>query len=1161
MGGAGIPQSVHSLVGRVVPTNKPPNKQANPLRNMSEKSIRKIWTELKPQIMLERLRSLQPAGKWSGSGYQLLGCCPYHGETTPSFRVYLDRGYAKCFGCEQFVWNPVSFWATIQNSTQSEALKNLQEMFGLKFLNTAATKQLRDWERNQLLKKRISDICHDELIEAIQNPADPHYAAAQVTIKYLFEGGRELPRDTVHMLHMLGIVPPLARMMAKLDTEEAIENSRRETEALKIGETKFEKFTSLSEEAHKYMTAAAGNVGSIIFTLHVAPDTIGRFKIRRPGNIPHNQAITFLDDAYEEDLGFLGLGWNMYRGMLGAQQLKYNWPYIVEGEFDALSVMARQLQAGSPNFIILSAGGGSGCQNIDNLKNFGFDEVYLVGDSPAGGGERVVDMWLPRIKQLRSKIFIGWDKFPRGKDPDEIVVLNGLQVFQQAILDVKNRALFQTPQEWVFDGVREELDNIDETDLRHRIEVAASHGQHLKNPIECGYYVELCAKTYGLPEAILKREIVAREEDEPAFILRIAEVLSDIFAVVGQQGGDSERKLVLWHKEKRIIKQISLADDNSAERELGTVLGPAYLFFNERIGIPDFLAVPDSAKASGAYLQKDDKGYRWYLRQALLILAQSAPDFDNTVHMAQGIHVIRGTDAAPTAVYLVNGRDVYHGVFDVAHKLTWHAIDGPSHNKLIFEVGFKKLEEAWIPFVTSVDSLNRAEKLNPLDLWERLHHVIDIGWRFKNHAITVDFLTAHLLATTICNAFRRQSIIAFHADTRSGKSKMVRGLIGGQEEPRIHLIAAAVDMGGKYSAASVRQRMRDSTRPLCLDEFEDEGTNEQKARAVSEILETFRGLTGETNAVFQGSRGGEYVYWKLTFPLFVAAINKVRKVQDANRMVTIYMERQDHHQGPVAILLNELGSDAIYQLKQDLAIGLLPHISKIQVAYEDLETEYAKAGTKPTAIDNRVFDSLFPALATMKYLGKDYHKFISDYCEANKEGHAATIGHTDSSSLYNWIVESPRLKLRIGEHHDRNDASLLQLLVTPELREEINVSGSGLYWDETQQVLVVNWTSAIQTVLAGNFKYGRETNVYNLRELANRAPNAMSPKDLEASGILQRLRNHGLAGVSLSHLTAYRMAQIIQSMNPASTPTTTTIKQPSVHLAVVKKEDNGSFDG
>lgn len=1119
-------------MGRDVSTPKA-TKPAAPAK-ITEKQLRRIWSELKPQVLVERLRSQQPSARWTASGSRLSACCPYHEERTPSFHVYLDRGYAKCYGCEKFLTNPVELWAKVRGTGVSEALADLRQQFGLKFLSSAANAQLKNWERNQQLKKKIMAICHDELINAISHPNDPAYASAQPSVKYLLNT-RQVPVDALPALPMLGIVPPLARLTQILANEAAEENTRREVDARLNGE-RVERFTPMDAEAKAYMQEAAGWVGSLIFRLDLAPDVIGRLKLRRPDT----KDFLILKDPYEEELGFFGLSWPLYGTLLGSVQQYVPGLYIVEGEFDALSTMARQVQAGGPNFVVVSAGGRGTSNNLDSLRGSGFEEAYLVGDAPDKRGDELIADWLACLKELRSKIFIGHTTFPGCGDPDEAVVSHGLSAYQAVLLDIRNKAYFQTPQEWVYDKASPEIEATDESDIRYRMEIASEWGRLLKNNVECDAYVEFCHKAYGLPTALLKREIVAREEDEPAFILRVASALQQIFYVIGQRSLDNDRRLFLWYKDRRQVVQVSLADDGSCERELGAVLGTNYQLFQERIGVPAFLEPTESQKAKGAYLQELDKKYRWYLRQALIIMANGAPDFDMARHMGQGVHVVRDPQGGSPTIYVVNGKDVYYGTFDAADKLLWKKLDGPSYNGIIFDVGIRHEEPAWLEWIHSVEDLERASSIDLNHAWQRLYNVVESGWRYKNHAISSQFLATHLLASNLCNAFRRQVMVAFHADTRAGKSKMVMGLIGGTQFPRIKLIAGAVGMPD-FTAAGIRQRMQNKVRPLCLDEFEDEGTGDKKSRTITETLEMFRNLVGEDNTYTMGSRSGEPVTWRMNFFVFFAAINKARKVQDANRMLTVYMERVDNRPDPVQILMREFGSNYMEQLKRDLSIVLLPHAARIHRVYEEIEKEYGEANAKPSSVDSRIFEALYPTLTLMKMMGMDYHKFVEDFCEANKEILTVSAGHTDSMALFDWLVQSPQLKMRVGDHQDRNDASVLQMLAAPETRGEINLSGSGIYYDDVTETLVVNWTMAVQTVLTKHARYSRETNTYNLRDLANRAPHAMKPSELLDSGVLNRLRGHGLMGVPLSHLTGYRVSHIIQGfyeapVAPAATP-------------------------
>lgn len=1145
---------------------KPSNKPPVAAKNLSEKQISRIWTELKPQILLDRLRTIQPGAKWTASGNRLSACCPYHDDSTPSFHIELSRGYAKCYGCEKFISSPIELWSKLLNKSRSEALLDLKQQFGLKFLTGTVNAQLEAWDRNQQVKKRIMELCHDELLAAIASPTDPKYQSAQTAVRYLVNT-RCIPVDTIPTLDMLGVMPPMARILDALTVEANLENTRREQEAAREG-TRVVKVTPLTDDARAYLTDVnASWMGAVVFRLDTAPGTIGRLKLR----LPDTKHYLMIADAYEEDMGFFGLGWSMYRSLLGSQQKYCKSVYFVEGEFDALSTMARQVEAGGPGFVTVSSGGSSGGSQIDLLRHYGFEDIFLVSDAPTKKGDELIKIWLPQVADLHSHIFTAYDQFVGASDPDEIAIKFGLDALAAVYLDTTNPLRFAQPQDWCFERVAPILDAIPEANVRQRIEQSAWWGQLLKNKIECDMFVAACASEYAIPSHLLKRAIVAREENEPAFILRIVDVLSQLFTVVGQQATDSDRRLYLWHKAQKRIIQITLADDGSIEREIGTTLGPSYEVFTEQIGIPAFLEPTEQLK-KGTYLQKQDQNFRWYLRQALTHMAMHAPDYHSAPHKGQGIHAIRNELGGPPDLYVVNGRDVFYGTYDAAGKVSWTMTSGPAHNGIVFDVGMRIMAAPMFDFIKEPADLDRAYTLDPKDCWAKLHEILNIGWTFKDHALTVDFMTAHLMSVLVSDAFRRKVFMGIHADTAAGKSRLLMGLIAGTSYSRIHLIAAAKGMES-YTAAGIRQSTDNSSRPLCLDEFEDEGFGDKKGRTTTEVFEMYRSLNGESNKYTMGQRGGDPRVYTLDYPVFVAAINKAKKVQDANRTISIYLKKVPNREDPIQILIQTFGIQYFEQLKQDLAIVLLPHIAKLQETYQEIEIEFGRGKDGKLLVDQRYFEGLWPSLTMMKFLGLDYRTFLTSFFEANKEALRFGATHTDSMELFHVLCQSPKLVVHSNSGgRDQAAMSLIQLLATAEERAQIVQTNAGLYFDEVQQVLVVNWTAAVQTVLAQHPKYSRESNIHNLRDLANRAPNVMTVEEMVATGVLSRLRNQGVGALQTGHLTGYKMHDTIknlsgatvQTADPVPTAPVVTDANAVVLQLPIKKQvnnDNVDFDG
>ena len=73
------------------------------------------------------------------SGNEFKGCCPFHGEKTPSFFVNPQKGLYNCFGCG-VAGNALTFLKEYENLTAGEALKELSRQTGIELPKEAANK-------------------------------------------------------------------------------------------------------------------------------------------------------------------------------------------------------------------------------------------------------------------------------------------------------------------------------------------------------------------------------------------------------------------------------------------------------------------------------------------------------------------------------------------------------------------------------------------------------------------------------------------------------------------------------------------------------------------------------------------------------------------------------------------------------------------------------------------------------------------------------------------------------------------------------------------------------------------------------------------------------------------------------------------------------------
>lgn len=1108
-------------------------KTANPTSaGVSEKQLRALWKNIPVARFVELLRIKNPEGKWTASGNKVTGRCPYHDDNTPSFSILLDRGFGKCFSCDTYVGNPVFFWARITGLSHASALGDLKQNFSLEGVSDATGHKLAAWDRNQRVKQRILAFAHREMLDAIALPNDPSFALAQPAVQYLLNV-RKLPVAALPLLPMIGVLPPLAKMVIALDAEAEAARAVEEARAAAAGEKpNFE--SSLGPDVAAYFQGTAGWAGTIVLAQHLGLDSIGRIKLRRP----NSREFTMVDEPFDNFNGFFGLNFPLYRPLLNAKHASHT-PYVVEGEFDALSIMAQQVLAGTPNFVVLAACGSAGAAIIDDLFDLGFDSVNLVGDAPHKNGEGLIKEWLPKVNVLRAQVYSGHATWGGAGDPDEAVQQIGLAALEKSFLAVNDTDHFKTPARWLIDGVRGEIENTPVEQQRRRLELASNTGRVLRNKNDREDFVTRCVQEFGLPAGALRRDLSGHLDTQRSYVYRTAEELERLFFVIGVQREGARTSLKLWHRETKRSLSIALNDTNDAVRVLSPVTGPTWLFFEEQIGIPDSILMAAQGQKNGLLLEKETKALQFMLAQALMLLSQNATDCSHARTLGAGIHRIdRGTECN---IYVVNGVDVYHGFYD-GELLKWRELEGPSEPGILFDVE----QPAWSTTIRDVESLRRATEVDVKSCLSRLETVLSTGWGFKNHDITVRFLAAHLLAASASCAFDRKSIVGFHGDTHSGKSKLLLGLIAGAQDHQLHMLEAAEPFKA-FTTAAVRQGMNEKSLALCIDEFEDDGTNAKVAAAVEGIQTSIlRGIGSGNNVQKMGGRDGKMVAYTHNYFVFLAAIHRARSPQDANRVIQVSLDKAEGRMSPDVAIASVVSDEELHALRTDITLGFLPYIKQLRDGFRKLDRELAPLKNATVKVEDRTKNGLLPALTIMDFLGLDAKQFLVDYATSNNDGLSASSSRTDSKDIFDWVTQTPAIRQTDGMV--TSYASFLLLLATPESRSSVNGSGTGLFYDENTKTLVVNWTMAAQQVLRNHPRYGKNLSQQNLRELAGRVPFALKSSELDSRGILSRLRKFGLSGVSSNQLTGYNIEHLLQDateVNGSSTQTATVIPLPT----------------
>ena len=364
--------------------------------DLSAKKLRSLWSKGTPEEWKTFLSIEAPSNKWIVKGRTVIGLCPFHQEDGASFTIFVDRGYAKCFGCYQYESDPLKVVArAISNGTRSLAFSRITERFGSSGFSKDYVEHLQEADLIREVKNTILQFSRRELIQALQNPDDLKYAYVQPLVAYL---QKRIPLNLLH-LFPIGVLPSEQALLTRL-AEFAVGEEKRHLDNVAL---------KAVEYLNKYFTDKF--VGGLLLAYHLSPGVIGRFKIRIVGE----KDFIVVADPFEHSLGFFGL--DCYGDLVG--QAIGSTAVLVEGEFDQLSLLARQAEE-VMDCLILGTSGAGGIKNLDALRELGVERAILLPDFDKGG-EAWARAIIAQTKELPLRVS-AWPKdVGTDDDPDSYV--------------------------------------------------------------------------------------------------------------------------------------------------------------------------------------------------------------------------------------------------------------------------------------------------------------------------------------------------------------------------------------------------------------------------------------------------------------------------------------------------------------------------------------------------------------------------------------------------------------------------------------------------------------------------------------------------------------------------------------------------------------------
>lgn len=1108
-------------------------------RRLRPQALRQIWGAIDLaswKNVTITVDQRTPPGGWAIHNDRVMGLCPFHNETKPSFVIDTAKKYAKCFGCGRYFWNPIAFWAEFSSRvgkvmTYVEAARDLKDRFDLKELPNKVIGELgKRWKHRQM-KRLLYVVTNAELIAAAgAAPTDSRYFSQQKAVRYLDY------RGIARVWHAL----PIGVMFPALYLEQALR-----IQATKDGLDADEMWQMAQEFLAGYLDISW--VGSLLLFSGDNPNEPCGVKLRRmPEQLPMAGIVDpmfgtstgsgpavdkeqkWISDPLEENKhGLFGLYGTPDYLVRISQQTIHSFQ-VVEGEFDQLHIISQQLAAnggtGDVQFMVF-AGGGGDVPDLEFMKEFAFDTAYLIGDRDAGG-DNFVKQALERTLNLNLRVFT-WPPavaIPNQQkiDPDDVMKHFGLAVAQQEFGDPKN---YQLPYQWAAERARQDLVGADPQDVKMLTAKAANWGVYVRDRAEQEAYVQTLQTQFpNLNAAAVRLKISSAEEHEEAFIERIKMVLQARLHVIDVLHESSTTVLRVYDAVSCRYYDFKLHDLRQNMSALEALAGTdIYAFVRNQVGEPGFVSTFEELSAKGGmFYAKQSKIMAEYATTAISRLPGSLTQGAERRKLGAGFHITsrRGPDGkGEDRVHLANGLTLFRGTYDERGNLLWSKCPGPVDENVVIFAGPDRQPRVTYPQFRSEADLNRAPTLSLKELFDRVHQIISAGWDFKNHRTVCDLVTAIVLQLSIAAVFPRQIMVFFTADWSAGKSRLIGGLVSGHVNPLLCLVQAAQFMD-LYTAAGIRQSMNHATVALSLDEFEKRGTDDKKSKQVSDVLPMLRGLAtpGGPSGCY-GTADGRGTSFHLNFPVVVAAINNSLEAADGSRFVIVEMDRRANRPSPEDILADRV--DEIERLRGELPLIMFREALRLRAVHDEVRQDLVSLGpAAPGAGAPRLREMLLGPLAIMKAADRDYRRFATEffahYQPQLRRVQATSLG----TKLFNDIMYVQAVRPRDGSI-EVGQVSVAQLLAQGRA-SELNGANSGVLYDGQDNLLVVHWPAVVQTILRNSTEFNRQDPTA-LKVHASRHDYHVPDAEVEQSGVLDRLRLRLGVGVSTDQVSAFRL--------------------------------------
>ncbi len=410
--------------------------------------------------LLQTVQSYVPLKR---KGNRYWGCCPFHGEKTPSFSVVPDKGFFYCFGCHAG-GNVFKFLSLIENITYFEAIKLQAEKLGIPMPQRQKTPQeiARDKEIADLRKvnEMARDFYHNCLtLTRLGEPGKAYFTSRAISAETIAE-------------FKLGFAPhawdKLSTAFLKRGVKQELLLSDGLAAERQNGGGIYDRFRN------RIIIPIADERGRVVgFGGRVLDDSTPKY-LNTPETVLFNKRRILF---------------GLDRANRAIKQAGY--AIVVEGYMDAISVFS----AGVKN-VVASLGTAFTAEHCKLLLRYA-PAIYFCYDSDDAGQKATIRA-LSIVQGTGATVRV--IVVPDGKDPDEYIRKHGAEAFQQLVK--KALPLVEYRLQYV-------LKNFDHDSLEGKVK--ALHAMlpvltGIREPAVLGEYIKRLAQALLLDEGIVRDE-------------------------------------------------------------------------------------------------------------------------------------------------------------------------------------------------------------------------------------------------------------------------------------------------------------------------------------------------------------------------------------------------------------------------------------------------------------------------------------------------------------------------------------------------------------------------------------------------------------------------------------------------------------------------------